>query len=259
MCWLAYQGTTGLTTMDYRLTDPHIDPVGLDDAYYSEESIRLADSFWCYDPLANEPPVNALPALTQGHVTFGSLNNFCKVNGGVLALWARVLKAVDRSRLLLLAPEGPHRQHTLDLLDKAGVEPERVTFAAKRPRPRYLELYHQFDVGLDTFPYNGQTTTLDASWLGVPVVTQVGRTAVGRSGASLLRNLGLPEFVADTPDQFVSIAADLAGDVPRLSRLRETLRDRLRASPLMDAPRFARNVEAAFRNAWERWCAREMA
>jgi predicted O-linked N-acetylglucosamine transferase (SPINDLY family) len=254
VCWLAYQGTTGLSTIDYRLTDPYIDPPGLHDRYYSEESVRLADAFWCYDPLADEPAVNALPALEKGYITFGCLNNFCKVNVSVLKLWARVLTAVDRSRLLLLAAEGSHRQHTLDLLEEEGVEPDRVTFFAKLPRPQYLQLHHRIDVGLDTFPYTGQTTSLDAFWLGVPVITIVGQTAVARAGRSLLCNLGLPELVAETPEQFVRIAVELSNDLPRLRDLRATLRDRLRRSPLMDAAGFARNVEAAYREMWRRWC-----
>src|SRR5205807_6175514 len=119
----------------------------------------------------------------------------------------------------------------------------------------YLALHHRIDLGLDTFPYNGQTTTLDAAWMGVPVVTLVGQTAVGRSGASLLRNLGLPELIARTPDQFVECAANLATDLPRLAQLRASLRERLHSSPLMDAPRFARNVESVYRRIWQQWCA----
>ena len=134
VCWLAYQGTTGLSTIDCRLTDPWIDPPDLFDRYYSEESVRLPDAFWCYDPLASEPAVSELPALEKGCITFGCLNNFCKVNASVLRLWARVLEAVDRSRLVLLADEGRHRQETLDLLEQEGVEPDRVSFVAKRPR-----------------------------------------------------------------------------------------------------------------------------
>ena len=254
--WLAYPGTTGLSTIDYRLTDPYIDPPGLHDLNYSEESIRLPDTFWCYDPLAAEPAVNALPAKENGCITFGCLNNFCKVNDSVLKLWAQVLTAVDGSRLLLLAPEGSVRRRTLDLLEREGVSRDRVTFVARQPRRRYLELYHRIDIGLDTFPYNGHTTSLDGFWQGVPVVTLVGDTPVARAGLSLLTNLGLPELVAETPDQFVSIAVALAGDVPRLVELRATLRDRLRASPLSDAPRFARMIEAAYREMWRRWCNR---
>jgi predicted O-linked N-acetylglucosamine transferase (SPINDLY family) len=153
--WLAYPGTTGLSTIDYRLTDPYLDPPGLNDRYYAEESVRLPDSFWCYDPLTNETPVNALPALEKGYLTFGSLNNFCKVNAAVLKLWAQVLKAVDRSQLLLLAFEGRHRQRALDLLEQEGVAPGRVTLVAPRPRPQYLELYHRTMWGLTRFPTPG--------------------------------------------------------------------------------------------------------
>jgi predicted O-linked N-acetylglucosamine transferase (SPINDLY family) len=184
VCWLAYPGTTGLSSIDYRLTDPNLDPPGLYDRYYSEESVRLPDAFWCYDPLASEPAVGDLPALDKGYITFGCLNNFCKVNVSVLRLWARVLKAVDRSQLVLLAAEGSHRQHTLDLLEQEGVKPDRVTFVGRRPRPQYLRLYHHIDIGLDTFPYTGQTTSLDAFWLGVPVITIVGQTAVARDLAA---------------------------------------------------------------------------
>jgi predicted O-linked N-acetylglucosamine transferase (SPINDLY family) len=249
-----YPGATGLSTIDYRLTDVHLDPPGLDAPRYAEESIRLPDTFWCYDPIDGTPAVTALPALQRGHVTFGCLNNFCKINPAVLRLWAQVLKAVDRSRIVILATEGTHRQHTLDLLMQEGVAPDRVTFVAKQPRQRYLELYHGIDVGLDTIPYNGHTTSLDSYWMGVPVVTIVGQTEVGRAGVSQLVNLGLRELIGETPEQFVSIAVGLAGDLARLRELRATLRARMEGSPLMDAPRFARNIEAAYRGMWRRWC-----
>jgi predicted O-linked N-acetylglucosamine transferase (SPINDLY family) len=252
--WLAYQGTTGLSTIDYRLTDPHIDPPGLHDEDYSEESVHLPDCFWCYEPPAAAPPVSALPALENGSITFGCLNNFCKVNDSVLVLWAKVLRAVEHSRLVLLAPEGSARRRPADLLEGEGVKRDRVIFVSRQPRPRYMELYHRIDIGLDTFPYTGQTTSLDAFWLGVPVVTLVGRTGVARAGLSLLANLGLPELAAVTPEQFVDIAAGLARDLPLLGELRATLRDRMQASPLRDAPRFARGVEAAYRKMWRRWC-----
>jgi predicted O-linked N-acetylglucosamine transferase (SPINDLY family) len=249
-----YPGSTGLDTIDYRLSDPYLDPPGLNDQFYSETSIRLPDSFWCYDPLVTELAVNPLPAQTDGHVTFGCLNNFCKVNEPVLRLWARVLKTVDRSRLMMLCPEGSHRQPLLDLLQREGISPDRIELIAGRPRQQYLELYHRIDVGLDTFPYNGHTTSLDSYWMGVPVVTLVGQTVVGRAGLSQLTNLGLPELVAHTPQQYVQIATDLGKDLPRLAELRRTLRGRMKASPLMDAPRFARNVESAYRSMWTTWC-----
>jgi protein O-GlcNAc transferase len=253
-CWLAYPGTTGLTAIDYRLTDPQLDPPGMFDRYYSEESIRLPETFWCYDPLTYEPQVNALPAMNSGNTTFGSLNNFCKVNADVLKLWARVLLAVERSRLMLLTEEGSHREATLEIFQREGIGRERIMFVTPRPRSEYLKLYHQIDIGLDTLPYNGHTTSLDALWMGVPVVTLVGQTVVGRAGLSQLTNVGLSELVAHSEEEFVKIAASLAGDLPRLSKLRGEVRERMAHSPLMDAPRFARNVEAAYRAAWKLWC-----
>jgi len=252
--WLAYPGTTGLAAMDYRLTDPYLDPPGMD-ASYVEKSIRLADSFWCYQPLGHEPEIGELPAWRNGYVTFGSLNNFCKVNDEVLRLWARVMMAVGRSRLMLMAPEGSVRERTLGFLEREGVLRERVMFVGKQPLARYFELYREFDVGLDTFPYNGHTTSLDSYWMGVPVVTLVGQTLVGRAGLSQLTNLGLAELVARTEEEFVAIAAGLAGNLGRAGALRASLRERMRASVLMDAGRFARSVEEAYRGVWRDWCA----
>jgi predicted O-linked N-acetylglucosamine transferase (SPINDLY family) len=251
-----YPGTTGLTAIGYRLTDPVLDPPGMRDADYAEESVRLPDSFWCYDPLTDEPAANALPALAHGFVTFGCLNHAAKVNAGVLALWARVIRAVEGSRLVLLSPEGVHRRETLQRLEQEGVASGRVTFFAHQPHAEYLKLYHGIDLALDTFPYNGHTTSLDALWMGVPVVTTIGRTAVGRAGLSQLTNLGMQELAAESSEAFVQIAVELAGDLPRLSALRANLRHRMRRSPLTDAPRFARGVEAAYCAMWNRWCAR---
>ena len=157
---------------------------------------------------------------------------------------------------MILAGEGSHRQHALDLLAADGVAGDRVTFVANQPRQRYLAYYNGIDVGLDTVPYNGHTTSLDCFWMGVPVVTLVGPTVVGRAGLGQLMNLGLPELIAANPEQYVNIAVNLANDLSRLIDLRATLRDRMRASPIADAPRFARNIEAAYRGMWRRWCAK---
>jgi predicted O-linked N-acetylglucosamine transferase (SPINDLY family) len=252
--WLAYPGTTGLAAMDYRLTDPYLDPPGAHDDWYSEISLRLPDTFWCYDPLTAEPAPGPLPALAGGGVTFGSLNNFCKVTPAVLDLWARVLTTVPGSRLILLAPPVSRRQWVLDRLLAGGVEPERVEFSPFLPRAEYLALHRRLDLGLDTFPYNGHTTSLDAFWMGVPVVTQLGDTVVGRAGWSQLCNLGLRDLAATGDDEFVRIAAELAADLPRLAEIRAGLRARMEASPLMDGLRFAGNLETAYRQMWRRWC-----
>ena len=177
-----------------------------------------------------------------------------RINEPSLELWAGVLGRVQGSRLLLLAPEGSARSRLLETLRGFGVDSERVTFVSRRPRNDYLELYHGIDVCLDAIPYNGHTTSLDAFWMGVPVVTMVGHTVVGRAGLCQAYNLELPELVARDARAFRDAAAKLAGDLDALAELRAGLRERLRRSPLMDAPRFARNLENAYRYAWRRWC-----
>jgi protein O-GlcNAc transferase len=252
--YLAYCGTTGLRMMDYRLTDPYLDPPGQTGGCYSEESVWLPRTYWCYRPTDLTPPVSDLPALRGGPVTFGCLNNFCKVTAPTLAVWSRLLQALPQSRLLLHAHPGSHRDRVQDLFTQAGVAPERITFTPRLPIADYLRNYERIDIALDPFPYGGGTTTCDALWMGVPVVTLAGETAVGRGGLSILSNAGLSELVALDTEQYVRIAVALANDLPRLRGLRATLRQRMEASPLMDAPRFARDVETAFRALWRRWC-----
>jgi predicted O-linked N-acetylglucosamine transferase (SPINDLY family) len=251
---LACTSTTGLETMDYRLTDPYLDPPGSPgETIYSETSVVLPATYWCYRPLGPTPAVNSLPASQTGRITFGCLNHFCKVTPA-LTTWIDLLQAVPDSTLLLLAPRGEHRDAARKLLARRGVSPERLSFADRVPPNEYFQLYHQIDVALDSFPYGGGVTTCDALWMGVPVVSLAGRTAVGRAGLSILSNLGLAELVAGDRDGYVRIASELAQDLARLTELRATLRDQMRASPLMDAPGFARNVEAAYRGMWRRWC-----
>jgi predicted O-linked N-acetylglucosamine transferase (SPINDLY family) len=256
LTWLGYPGTTGLSTIDYRLTDPYLDPPGLFDAFYSEESMRLPDTFWCYDPLSSVPPVSSLPALQTGIVTFGCLNNFCKVNEGCLSLWAEVLRKVPQSRFLLQAPRGQTRDSIMATFQKQRVVPERIELVDSMPRTQFLGTYHRIDLALDPLPYNGHTTSLDAFWMGVPTLTLVGKTVVGRAGYSQLCNLGLSELAAQTPEQYLELAANWADDLERLQALRGSLRERMRQSPLMDGKRFARCVEQAYRHMWRRWCDR---
>jgi protein O-GlcNAc transferase len=250
-----YPGSTGLTTVDYRLSDPYLDPPDQGDDCYSEATYRLPHSFWCYDPQTEEPAVGPLPAAKNGFITFGCLNNFCKLNDDVLALWARVLHAVPGSRLVLQARTEQHRRRVLDFLDQQSIDAERIAFLPRKPHQEYLALYHQIDIGLDSFPYNGHTTSLDSLWMGVPVVTLVGSTVVGRAGLSQLSNLGLQELAASTADDFVRCASELAADVPRLENLRAGLRPRMQESPLMNAEAFARGIEEAYRTMWRTWCA----
>jgi predicted O-linked N-acetylglucosamine transferase (SPINDLY family) len=253
-----YPGTTGLDTMDYRLTDPYLDPPGETDALYSEKSVRLPDSFWCFDPDAMEVaelPVGPMPSLANGYITFGCLNNFCKVNDGVLELWAKVLARVPDSRLLLLVPPCLARQRVSDKLLREGIDPKRVEFVSRQDRDEYFKVYNRIDIGLDTFPYNGHTTSLDSLWMGVPVVTLIGQTVVGRAGWSQLCNLNLRELAANTPEQFETIAVDLANDPDRLKQLRQSMRDRMRSSPLCDSKKFTQGIESALRDMWRQWSA----
>ncbi len=251
--YLAYCGTTGLTTMDYRLTDPHLDPTDTDDRYYSEKSVRLPESYWCYPPV-DAPAVKPVPALQAGHITFGCLNNFCKITEETLATWAELLHAVSNSRLILHGKEGAHRERVKQFFTAQGITADRLTFIEFLGINKYLEVYHQIDVGLDPFPYGGGTTTCDALWMGVPVVTLSGNTAVGRGGRSILTNAGLPELIAHNTTDYSRITRDLAADLPRLTQIRSTLREKMQTSPLMDAPRFTRNLEAAYRTMWKTWC-----
>jgi predicted O-linked N-acetylglucosamine transferase (SPINDLY family) len=164
-----------------------------------------------------------------------------------------VLAGVEDSQLLLRAPRGSAREWLADHLARHGVDRARVGFVERLPREQYWRLFDGIDITLDTLPYNGHTSSLDSLWMGVPVVTQTGQLAVGRAGLSILSNLALTELVAHRGDNDVRIASELARDLPRLSSLRATLRERMQASPIMDAPRFARNLEAIYRQMWTEW------
>jgi predicted O-linked N-acetylglucosamine transferase (SPINDLY family) len=252
--WQGYPGTTGLSTIDYRLTDPYLDPHGQTDEFYTERSIRLPHTFWCYQPTIDTPQANALPALKNGYITFGCFNSFVKVTEPALRLWAEVLKAVPDSRLLLQTRQGTHRQRIRKLIEGNGIASERLEFVDRTSQKEYFGLHHRVDIALDPIPYPGHTTALDGFWMGVPVITLAGTTAASRGGVSMLNNVGLPELIAYTKEQYVSIAAALSADLDKLSELRATLRERMRRSPLMDARQFARDIEAAYRKIWINWC-----
>jgi protein O-GlcNAc transferase len=253
VAWLGYPGSTGLPGIGYRLTDARLEPPGEESAWSAEERIRLTDSWCCYRPAADSPEVNALPALSAERVIFGSLNNFAKVNEGVLARWARVLEAVQGSRLVMRCPEGQARKRVMGFFGARGIGMERLELVGYMSRWEYLKLYHRIDLALDPFPYNGTTTTCEALWMGTPVLTLPGAMPASRAGLSLLSSIGLEELVTYSEMNYLRLAADLAGNLPRLADLRASLRRRMQASPLMDAPRFARNVETAYRSMWERW------
>jgi predicted O-linked N-acetylglucosamine transferase (SPINDLY family) len=256
--WLGYPDTTGLSCMDYRLTDIHADPPGLTERYHSEQLIRLPETFLCFHPDDQNADVAPTPALARGHVTFGSFNILSKINGPLVELWSQILQQTPGSRMLLKArylADPSARQHLTDLFSAAGISVDRLEFRqATSSYADHLRQYEDVDIALDTYPYHGTTTTCEALWMGVPVVTLVGDRHQCRVGWSLLSNVGLPELAAYSRQEYVQLAVGLANDLPRLCALRNGLREQMRRSPLMDAARFSQNVEAAYRRIWKQWC-----
>jgi predicted O-linked N-acetylglucosamine transferase (SPINDLY family) len=255
VAWLAYPGSTGMETMDYRFTDERIDPRDDQEEQWGETLIRLPDCWCCYDPIAEFPPVSPLPAARNGYVTFGALNQFAKASEDLLGNWAALLQRVPESRLLMSCPDGTARERTLRIFAVHSIAPERLQLVAHSPWPDYVRLLEGIDIGLDTYPCNGMTTTCHTLWMGVPVVTCSGAHRVSRAGISLLQTIGLDEWIASSAEEYISLAAKWAGDFQALAELRATLRARMQASPLMNAPQFARNIEASYRRMWKRWCA----
>ena len=262
--WLGYCDTTGLRAMDWRITDAFADPPGTTEHLHTERLIRLPETAWCFRAPDGSPPVSAPPASRAGHIIFGCFNARAKLTDEHLQLWTRLLEAVPNSRLLLKTPvfEDPSaRQIMSAALDAAGIVADRVAMLGFIPgAAAHLAAYERVDIALDTAPYCGTTTTCEALWMGVPVVTLAGSTHASRVGASLLSNLGHPELIAHTAGEYVHNAAHLAADLPRLASLRaslrEKMREKMRASVLMDGRRFAGQIEHALRTMWQHWCAR---
>ncbi len=258
MTWLGYPDTTGLRNMDCRLTDAVADPPGATETRHSETLLRLPQGFLRYTPPVEAPEVRASPCTDRGGVTFGSFNAWPKVSAPCLELWAAILREVPASRLLLKSKslrDEQLRQEIRARFAALGIAHERVELVGFVDSfARHLALYHRIDIALDTFPYNGTTTTCEALWMGCPVVTLAGETHVQRVGASLLGQAGLPEMIATTPEAYRQCALDLAREPERLRQLREGMRERLRNSPLLDASSFARNLEESFRGMWRRYC-----
>jgi predicted O-linked N-acetylglucosamine transferase (SPINDLY family) len=255
--YLGYPATTGLATIDYRLTDALADPPGETDAYFTETLIRLPNTAWCYQPPSEAPLVSPLQALQNDYITFGSFNNFTKINEALAKCWAEILRRVPQSRLLLKAVALNSESARRDLqrmMSGSGIDADRLQLHGSVPISRHLPFYNRIDIALDTYPYHGTTTTCEALWMGVPVVTRAGASHVSRVGVSLLSAVGLPDLVANDADHYVQIAVDLAANPSRLAELRASLRMRMQQSPLMDAAAFARDVEAAYREMWRRWC-----
>jgi protein O-GlcNAc transferase len=256
--WLGYPNTTGLRAMDYRLVDAVTDPEGEADAFASEALVRLPGGFLCYG-LRDEAPASATPpCLSNGFVTFGSFNNPAKLSAATLDAWAQVLTRLPTARMILKGKpftDAATRTLYLGRLAKRGVAADRVELVAWLPDDKaHLALYDRVDIALDPFPYNGTTTTCEALWMGVPVVTLRGDRHAGRVSASLLTQVGVTELITGSVEAYVTTAVALAADPARLTDLRRSLRPRMAASSLCDAAGFARKVEEAYRTMWACWC-----
>lgn len=254
--YLAFCADTGVDTIDWRLTDPFIDPPGTGDDMPFEKPLRLAETYWCYSPLSEAGDASPPPALAAGHITFGSFNYFSKVNDEVLALWARLLQRLPQARLMIHVPKGSRQEHVRSLFAAQGIPPERLTLFGRLSERDYFRQYSQIDVALDPFPWAGGTTTCDALYMGVPVITLAGPPGapLQRGGVSILSNIGMTDWIAHSPEEYLAKAESLSRDLNELRRHRETLRQRMQQSVLMNGPRFARNLEAALRQAWAAWC-----
>ncbi len=256
--WLGYPNTTGLREMDYRLTDEWADPSPASDHLCTESLVRLPKGFLCYKPLDDSPEVSTPPVTRNGYITFGCFNNSAKVSETVLDAWGRILTALPSARLLMKSRQlhGPGLQKRfLDELSRRGIDPDRIEMLGRvNSTIEHLSLYGRVDIAFDTFPYNGTTTTCEALWMGVPVVTLAGDRHAGRVGVSLLQNIGLPELIADTVYDYERIAVELAGSTENLARYRSAMRHSMRNAPLLDAAGFARSVESAYRDMWRNWC-----
>ncbi len=257
MTWLGYPGTTGLEAVDFRITDAVADPAPDAQLWHTEQLLRIDDLFLCYQPAQDSPPVSTRDGAVA-QVVFCSFNNIAKLNREMIRVWAGILAAVPGSRIVLKSAALTYsetRDRVLECFESQGVDAQRVDMQGWiSDRNHHLEFYSGMDIALDTFPYNGTTTTCEALWMGVPVVSLAGNVHMSRVGATLLKCAGLRELVAGSTQDYADLAIALAHDQPRRAALRASLRDRLRSSPLLDHAGFTAKLERLYRQSWQAWC-----
>ena len=254
--WMSYIASTGLKAIDYIIGNHFVIPAE-DERFYTEQVVRLPHHFLCFTPPRAPISVSPLPALSCGQITFGCFNNTAKITPSVVATWSRLLLNLPNARLFLKSAgfgTDEIRQQYQQLFAHHGIQGERLYFAGPSPREEYLAAYNEVDIGLDPFPYNGGTTTVEALWMGIPIITLRGDRFAGRMGQSIMMNIGLGEFVAENIDQYIEKTIALASDLPRLAALRAGLRQRLLNSPLCDGQGFTLDLETAYRRMWHSWC-----
>ena len=254
--WLGYFATTGVKEIDYLIADRWTLPSS-QEAYFTEKIVRLPETRLCFTPPDEIADCGQLPALRNGHVTFGCFNTLTKMNDEVVALWSRILKALPECKLMLMSHQLQDSvvvRKTIGRFKEHGIDEQQLQLRGFAPRAEYLATYNQIDIALDPFPYCGGTTTVEALWMGIPVLTLAGEQFLARQGVGLLMNAGLPEWVADSPDHYLTLAIKHASELSDLALLRAELRSRILASPIFDAPRFAAHFETTLRDLWRRWC-----
>ena len=253
--WLGYPNTTGLSTMDYRITDAFADPPGMTEMFHTEKLHRMPECFSCYSAPTDAPDVAPLHAMRNGRVTFGSFNNFAKITPQVIQAWANILKRIPTATLFLKYKDlesAPMTQFIHHQFMTRGVLVSQLRIQGNdASHVEHMNRYNTIDIGLDPFPYNGTATTLDALWMGVPVITLEGISHAGRVGVSQMSNLGLQELIAHNQNEYVEIAVALARDLPRLATLRAGMRERMLASTLMNVAGFTSNLERAYESMWK--------
>ena len=255
--YIGYPGTTGLTQVDFRVTDAWCDPPGSSEASYGERLLRVPHSLWCYQTPGTMPVPSPAPFLRAGHISFGSVNSMAKLTPGMIALWSQVLLSVPGARMVMASvPEGAGRARILAEFEKNGVPATALSMVPTLPREKFWALFAEIDIALDSFPYNGGATTCATLWMGVPVITLVGELFQSRAGLSILSTAGLSELAAQDPAALLRIARKLALDRARLQRLRAGMRERLLSSPLADCERYTRDLEGLYHGMWEAWCAK---
>lgn len=256
MTYLGYPDTTGLDTIDYRITDQWADPPGQTERLHSEKLLRLENGFLCFSPPTESPAVSPLPFDTSGYITFGSFNVLTKITPEVLELWVGILEALPSARLLVKNRQltDPNLQQRLrDYFLRKGLDAARIELLGRTSKSEHMATYGRVDIALDTFPYNGTTTTCDTLWMGIPVVSMAGASHVSRVGASLLTQVGLDYLIAENSADYVACAVSLAQCPRKIRQLRNSLREVMRGSTLCDGEGFCRLLEAGYRSAWRTW------
>jgi len=251
-----YPGTTGLTAMDYRITDPQLDPPGMTEQIHTEQLLYLpSTAFFC--PPSISPEVNSLPALASEVFILGSFNQAYKVTDDVITVWAAILQRIKNSRLYMLIGDAENELIQKKYLEKfvaAGAQAGQLIFFGKQPLDKYLQLHHKIDLCLDTFPYNGGTTTHYSLWMGVPVVTLAGNTPCSRVGVTILTAADQQQCITSSAEDYINQCVYFAENLPQLANLRKTLRETMAQSCIRDEQGFVSELEAAYRRVWQKWC-----